>query len=138
MEFEVKSPLLGFEEITKMKLVKIDDVFMKLQAMNEKEHPTFTLVNPYVLREYTFDMPSLVIDALELKEDSNILILNIVVVQDPIASSTVNFAAPIIFNIDNNTMTQTILDTATNDYGIAEPISNFIQKSQEEQQTEQS
>jgi len=134
MEFEVKSPLLGFEEVSKMKLIIIDDVFMKLQAKNEEEHPIFTLVNPYALREYKFDIPDVAIEALELTEDSNISILNIVVVQDPISASTVNFAAPIIFNTDNNTMIQIILDTSKNDFGIAEPISSFMTKNQEEEQ----
>jgi len=135
MEFEVKSPLLGFEEVSIMKLIIIDDVFMKLQAKNEKEHPIFTLVNPYALREYKFDIPDVAIKALELKDDSNISILNIVVVQNPISSSTVNFAAPIIFNTDNKTMVQVILDSSANDFGIAEPISNFLKKNQEEQET---
>jgi len=133
MEFEVKSPLLGFEEVSKMKLIMIDDVFMKLQAQNEKEHPIFTLVNPYALREYKFDIPDVAIEALELTDETNISVLNIVVVQDPISSSTVNFAAPIIFNTDNKTMIQIILETSSNDFGIAEPISNFLNKEQEEE-----
>jgi len=134
MEFEVKLPLLGFEEVTKMELIMIDDVFMKLQAKNEAEHPTFTLVNPYALREYKFDIPDSVIEALELKDDANVSILNIVVVQDPITSSTVNFIAPIIFNTDNKTMVQVILDTAKYNFAIAEPISHFMNKEEEQKE----
>jgi len=134
MEFEVKSPLLGFEDVTTMKLIIIDEVFMKLQAKNENEHPIFTLVNPFALREYEFDMPDSAIEMLNIKDDTNVSILNIVVVQDPITSSTVNFAAPIVFNTDNNTMIQIILDTSKNDFGIAEPISSFMNKEEETQE----
>ena len=48
MIFEVKSPILGFENVTKMKLEKIDELFMKLYNA-EYEVPHFTLVNPFLL-----------------------------------------------------------------------------------------
>ena len=57
MIFELKSPLLGFENITKMELKKIDDVFARLQVLDANE-PSFTLINPFVLREYNFEIPT--------------------------------------------------------------------------------
>ena len=56
MQFELKLPLLGFESIKQMELKKIDDIFMRLESVGEG--PSFTLINPYVLREYAFDIPA--------------------------------------------------------------------------------
>ncbi|RDU65032.1 flagellar assembly protein FliW [Helicobacter sp. MIT 14-3879] len=127
MEFEVKSPILGFENITKMKLEKIDDIFMKL-TNSSSSSPAFTLVNPFVLCEYSFEIPTAIQVLLDINEKSkNILIANIMVVYKEIKDSTINFIAPLVFNFDNHTMAQVVLDiTKYPQYNIAEPISNFI------------
>ncbi len=128
MEFEVKSPILGFENVNRMKLEKIDDVFMKLFNLDE-EHPSFTLVNPFALREYEFEIPLAIKLLLDLRENTNLLILNIMIVQNPIENSTVNFVAPVLFNFDNQTMGQVVLDsTRYVKFGLAEPISDYIVK----------
>ena len=93
MVFEVKLPILGFEEVKKMKLEKIDDLFMKLSNV-DSEVPHFTLVNPFLLREYEFDVPSNVKILLDLDNAKNLLIANIMVIQKPIENSTINFLAP--------------------------------------------
>ncbi|MDX1295522.1 MAG: flagellar assembly protein FliW, partial [Sulfurimonadaceae bacterium] len=53
MLFDLKAPLLGFESIKQMELQKIDDIFMRLKTPDADE-PSFTLINPFVLREYNF------------------------------------------------------------------------------------
>ncbi len=125
MLFDLKMPLLGFESIMKMRLEKVDDIFMRLKAPDEDE-PSFTLINPFVLRDYSFDIPVSVQQLMGIKEKSNLLIYNIIVVQNPIEKSVVNFIAPIVFNTDNNTMAQVIISDASQ-YGIAEPISTFLE-----------
>jgi flagellar assembly factor FliW len=72
--------------------------------------PTFTLINPYALRDYSFDIPKDVKVLLDINENSNILIYNIVVLHNPITDSVINFKAPLIFNKDNATMAQFILE----------------------------
>ncbi len=126
-EFEVKSPILGFESVTKMRLEKIDDFFMKLTNAEDKT-PTFTLVNPFCLREYDFELPNAIQVLLDLRADSrNILTANIMVVNKEIELSTINFIAPIVFNFDNKTMAQVVLDAFKYpQYSIAEPISTFL------------
>ena len=47
------------------------------------------------------------------------------IVQQPMDASTINFAAPIIFNTDNQTMAQLIISDVP-EFGIAEPISKYI------------
>jgi len=126
MKFDISVPLLGFENIKQVELQKIDDVFMKMISC-EDAHISFTLVDPFVLREYDFEVPNNVKNIMEIDEKSNLLILNIVLIQTPIESSVVNFIGPLIFNTDNNKAAQIILAESTK-YGVAEKISTFLNK----------
>ncbi|NCO00876.1 MAG: flagellar assembly protein FliW [Epsilonproteobacteria bacterium] len=126
MKFDISVPLLGFDNIKQVELQKIDDIFMKMQAV-EDEHISFTLINPFVLREYDFEVPKNIQELLEIDKDSNLLILNILLVQTPIEDSIVNFIGPLVFNTDNKKAAQIILPESTN-LGIAEKISTFLTK----------
>lgn len=127
MIFDVKSPILGFEKVAKMKLEKIDDIFIRLSNTDD-EVPVFTLINPFVLREYEFDVPVALKVLLDLENSKNIFTANIMVIQTPIQNSTINFLAPVIFNFDNHTMGQVVLDSLKYpQYGLAESISNYYQ-----------
>ncbi len=129
MVFEVKFPILGFENLKKMKLTKIDDLFMRLENVDDIT-PSFTLINPFLLREYNFSIPIYVKSLLDIKDDTNFLVFNIIIVAKPIENSTVNFIAPLVFNVDNNKMAQVVLDGAKYpDFGISEQISKYISKS---------
>lgn len=99
---------------------------MRLEALNE-EHISFTLINPFVLREYDFELPKSAQIALGATENSNLLILNIVLIQTPIEESIVNFIGPVIFNTDTKKAAQIILSNAPQ-YGVAEKISSFLNK----------
>ncbi len=123
MQFDLKLPLLGFDSVKQMELQKIDDYFMRLESIGEG--PSFTLINPYALREYSFDIPSSLQALMEINEKSNLLIYTIVIIHNPIEDSTINFLAPIIFNTDNQTMAQIIIDNR-NDFAIAEPIKHYL------------
>ncbi len=126
MKFDISVPLLGFEGIKQVELEKIDDIFMKLVS-NEDDHISFTLIDPFVLRDYDFEVLDSIKEMLEIDEKSNLLILNIVLVQTPIEDSVVNFVAPLIFNTDNKKAAQIILTESTK-YGVAEKISTFLKK----------
>ncbi len=126
MKFEMSVPLLGFDHIKEITLEKIDDIFMKMQASHD-EYISFTLIDPFVLREYDFEVPQNIQDTLEITNESNLLTLNIVLLQNPIEDSVVNFISPIIFNTDNKKAAQIILPETTK-YGIAEKISSFLNK----------
>lgn len=127
MKFDISVPLLGFEDVKEVELQKIDDVFMKMQSTTDK-HISFTLINPFILREYDFEIPDNIQNILEAKEDSNLLILNIVLIQTPIEDSIVNFVGPLIFNTDNNKAAQVILNNSK-EYSVAEKISTFLKSS---------
>ncbi len=127
MVYEVKSPLLGFENIKRMRLQKVDDIFMKLEEDDDSSNLSFILVDPFALRKYSFDIPLEFQKLLDIKRDSKLLVYNVMIIQNPIENSTINFLAPIIFNQDNKTMGQIILDnTKYQDFYIVEPISNYL------------
>ena len=126
MKFDIAVPLLGFDDIKEVALEKIDDIFMKMKSLTD-EHISFTLIDPFVLREYDFEIPDKTQELLEVTKESNILILNIVLIQTPIEDSVINFIGPIIFNTDNKKAAQILLQD-TIKYSVAEKISTFLKK----------
>ena len=109
MDFKVKKPILGFENVLKVELEEVDKLFATLNAIDGTQ-VGFTLINPYQLRDYSFDIPKDVQVLLDINENSNILVYNIVVLHNPITESVVNFKAPLVFNKDNNRMAQFIIN----------------------------
>ena len=127
MIFSVKSPILGFEHIKTMELIELDKFFVKLASKDDET--SFTMINPFALRSYEFDIPSYYEELMDIKDSSQLRIYNIIVVALPLEKSTVNFVAPIVCNMDNMTLSQVVLDvTKYPQYGQAEMIENFIQK----------
>lgn len=126
MQFDLKLPLLGFEAVSQMELQKLDEIFLRLESVGDG--PSFTLINPFALREYSFDIPSSLQALLGITPESNLLIYNIMILQTPIEKSTINFIAPLIFNTDNQTMAQIIVDNRA-DFGIAEPVEKYLKGS---------
>jgi flagellar assembly factor FliW len=125
MTYQVKTEILGFEDIRSVEFSEIDELFASIKS-NENETISFSLVNPYLLREYSFDLPSAAKILLEIDENSNILVYNIMVVQNPLEESKVNFLAPLIFNKDKGLMGQVVLRASENpDFGLAESIGSF-------------
>jgi len=121
MKFDVVLPILGFEDVKSFDLEKIDDNFFKLKS----DKVTFTLINPFLLRsDYDFEINENEQKALQIDDNTNFLVLNTMIVNTPFIESTVNFAAPIIFNMDKKLMGQVILENSN--YGLTEPLKNFI------------
>lgn len=123
--YEVKSSLLGFENISQMEIHNIDNLFSTMQDSNNK-NISFTIINPYVLREYSFDLPSDIKILLDINENSKVSVYNIVVIQEPLEKSVINFLAPIIVNNDNNKIAQAVLNKEKHpEFGMAETIQSF-------------
>jgi len=122
MKFEVILPILGFENIEEFELEKIDEVFFKLNGGDV----SFTLINPFSIKpDYDVIISESDKEKLDITEDSNILVLNNMIVASPLQNSTINFASPIIFNIDTQKMGQVILENAQN-YSLTDPLANYI------------
>ena len=125
MSYEVRGTILGFEDTEKVDITEIDELFSTMQDVTN-ENISFTLANPYTLREYSFDVPTDVKILLELNEKSNISVYNIVVIKKPLEDSIVNFLAPIIVNNDNKKVAQAVLDGKRHpDFGMNETIKSF-------------
>ena len=134
MLFEIKSPILGFEHVKQMKLERIDDVFLKISNASDQENniPSFTLINPFALREYEFEIPTSLELLLDLPNCKNMLIANIMVLSRPLEDSTINFLAPLLFNFDNRTMAQVVLDSIQYpQYSLAESFKLYCQPNKE-------
>ncbi|MCK9257990.1 MAG: flagellar assembly protein FliW [Sulfurospirillaceae bacterium] len=130
MIFNVASAIPGFSHVKTVELKKIDDFFMQLKS--GEDETSFTLINPYLLREYPFEIPSFYKEILQIDKESAILILNIMIVAKPIEHSTINFIAPVIFNTDSKTMAQVLLDQEKYpDYGIMEGIKDYLKGNDE-------
>lgn len=126
--YKVKSSILGFENIHSVEMHEIDDLFSTIQDINNK-NISFTIVNPYLLREYSFDLPSDIKILLDINESSNIKVYNIIVIQKPLEESKINFLAPIIVNEDNKKIAQAVLNKVNHpEFGMAETIKSFKEK----------
>lgn len=126
MEYAVKSPILGFEDMYSINLEKVDEMFVTIRD-TENEDISLTLVNPYTLREYSFDVPLSIKTLLDIDEKSKLSVYNVVVIQDPLDTSCINFLAPLIFNEDNKTVAQLVLDSNKHpDFAMAETIRSLL------------
>lgn len=127
MQFEIISPIHGFENSQYATLEKIDDLLMRLTLSNN-DKSTFMLVNPFMLRDYDFEVPDELSLKLDLDNSKDISIGNIMIASSKLEDSAINFIAPIVFNMQNNKMAQVILDSVKYpDFGIVEPIKEYLQ-----------
>ena len=125
MSYEVRGELLGFPDTLNVEITEIDEMFSTMKDV-DNEHISFTLVNPYVLREYSFNVPSDIKVLLKIDDTSKISVYNLLVIQKPLDQSVINFLAPIVINHDNNKLAQIVLDPMKHqDFGVAETIESF-------------
>ena len=128
MSYKVVSEILGFKDMQEIVIEPIDDFFSKMSDANNK-NISFILVNPHLLREYSFNLPQDIKTLLKIDNDTNITVYNILLVQKPLEKSTINFLAPIVINNDNKTLAQVVLEPKQNpDFGMAERIESFKQE----------
>ncbi len=127
MVFDIVSPILGFEDIKKVKYIKIDDYFSRIESKDQKREISFTLIETPKIRKYEFEIPKFYKDLLQIEQNTSILIYSIVIIQNPIQNSTMNLLAPLILNLDKKLLAQITLDSAKYpDFNILEPIKRYI------------
>jgi len=119
MKYKVVYPILGFEDEKEYELTQIEGPFYKLEGNKS----TFTLIDPFFLRDYDFEISDEIANNLKLNEN-NVMVLNIIILNKPFEESTVNFAAPLIFNKEDKLMGQIVLDSYN--YSLEEPIKKFL------------
>ncbi len=122
MKIKAVSPIFGFEKIKEYSIDKIDDFFSILSA----DDISFTLINPKKLREYDFEIPSFYKELLNYPDDK-ITPYCIVVLQNPLEESAINFLAPILINEEKKVLVQVALDeNRYSDYLIADKIKRYL------------
>lgn len=125
MSYDVRGELLGFPDTHTVTITEIDSLFSTLKDTSN-DSITFTVVNPYALREYSFDIPLDIKILLDINEKSSLSVYNILVIQKPIEESCINFLAPIVINNDNKKLAQIVLEPRKNpDFGMTETIKSF-------------
>lgn len=125
MTYNVRGEILGFPETTKVDITEVDELFSTMVDTNNRTI-SFTMINPYLLREYSFDIPIDIKILLEIDANSKLSVYNILIIQKPLEKSTINFLAPIVINHDNNKLAQIILEPSKNqNFGMAETIKSF-------------
>lgn len=125
MKFQVKSEILGFSDMKEVELSELDEMFSTLRS-SEDENVSFTLVNPHLLRDYSFDISNEVETLLGIQDDKDLSVFNIVLIQEPIGESKVDFLAPLVFNKANNTVAQVMVDpTLFPHFGLTETLGTY-------------
>lgn len=135
MRYAIKAPILGFEYISSVEIVKIDEYFSKIIAQNDDTNHQLAhniemmLVNPYTLREYSFIIPKYIESLLEIDSTSRLEVYCIVVLQRNVEDSMVNFLAPLVFNTANKTAGQIALSMIEYpDFGFKESLKSFMRQ----------
>jgi flagellar assembly factor FliW len=104
----------GFENVKRFVLIDSDEEglpFKWIQGVDEPK-PAFVIVDPFVIRrDYEINLNDEVLDELEIKSQSDVLVFCIVVVPEDISKMTVNLQAPLVINTVNRKGRQLILDT---------------------------
>jgi flagellar assembly factor FliW len=126
MVYELKSPILGFEDLDQVEFEELDESFAKIRSTSNS-YIELHLVNPYSLREYSFDIPKYVQVLLDISDKTNLLVYCVLIVQTPINNSKVNFLAPIIFNKDNAKAAQIALSVKDYpNFKVADDLKNYM------------
>ncbi|MDR2905592.1 MAG: flagellar assembly protein FliW [Helicobacteraceae bacterium] len=130
MKFKIKAPILGFDQVKEVDLQESDELFAAITD-TDNSGLAWTLVNPYHLREYSFDLTPQVQETLKINEKSNLLVYNVLVRGNATDDSVINFLAPIVFNKDEQIAAQLVLDGKQYpEFGVAQKLSEFVPSAQ--------
>lgn len=102
----------GFENENEYLLLPIEgnDMFQVLQSTHTPA-VAFIVTNPYTLVEdYSFDIDEPTIELLNIEKPEDVFILGILTLKQPFETSTINLQAPLIFQMNNRTAKQMILN----------------------------
>src|SRR5699024_10408089 len=104
--------LPGFQDESSFVLLDIpnNEVLQILQSVQTPEL-AFIVANPHdFYKDYAFKLDEPTLDALQIKEGKEIVILSIMTIQEPFSESTINLKAPIIIHANKRLGKQCILN----------------------------
>lgn len=102
----------GFESEKEFALLPIEgnSTFQVLQS-TKSGAVAFIVTNPYTLIEdYTFDIDEPTIELLNIEKPEDVFVLAILTLKQPFETSTINLQAPLIFQLNNKTAKQMIIN----------------------------
>ncbi|MCK9337956.1 MAG: flagellar assembly protein FliW [Arcobacteraceae bacterium] len=112
VSYEVKNPILGFENIEKVTLEQNDGITSILKGCGT-DCVQLTLINTFIGGS-DFVIPSGIKVLLDITDNTNYSVYFVVVLnKKSIQNSTINLGSPMIFNEDNHTMAQLSVNTET-------------------------
>lgn len=117
-----KKGLPGFEGLKKYILFPVEqnDLFSILQSL-EDESIGLVVVSPFdVINEYEFKIQDELLDSLDIKSESEVMVINTVTLSSMVENITVNLKAPIIINTRLGLGEQIILDK--DEYKVKHPL----------------
>lgn len=106
MEYTVKQPIAGFENVKKVLIEKNDGTTCLLKSIDKDNYMQIALVHAQA--NSTVDVSDEIQKLLGLKDDSNCSIYYPVIIDKNVEKSLVNNNAPFLFNEDNKTVAQCI------------------------------
>ena len=110
IHFETGIP--GFPEEKEFVILDIpgNDVLQIMQSVNHS-NLAFFITNPHhFYHDYSFELDGSLLDSLNVKQQSDIVVFVIMTIQEPFAKSTLNLQAPVIINSANKSGKQFILN----------------------------
>jgi flagellar assembly factor FliW len=119
---DFKRGLPGFETLNKFILFSVEEneVFNVLHSI-EDETIGLIVVSPFsIIEDYEINLADNVVEALKIKKEADVMIVNTVTLNSELKNTTVNLKAPIIININERLGEQIILDDGK--YSIKHPL----------------
>ena len=110
--FTLENGIVGFPELTRYVLVRLDDQGLVFDLRAVDDHRVRFVVVPSVafFPNYAPEVDDSVASSLELESNQDTLVLVIVTVGATIAESTANLMAPIVLNARSRIGAQVVLD----------------------------
>jgi len=125
-----KRGLPGFELLRKFAVIALEDTkpIQWLVSLEDKE-VSLPVIDPWLVRtDYHLNIPKNLVDYLGITNEDKIFILTVVRIPDPKPEAmTINLAAPIIINLDNNQAIQYIPEKS--EYSIRHFLKEELERS---------
>lgn len=120
-----KEGIFGLEHLKRMIVIILEQTkpFYWLQAIDEDI--SFPVISPFEIDSgYSPIIDDSVFEKIDLKNETDLLVLSVAVIPDDIKRMTANLAAPILINIADNYGCQVLIEKG--DYDIRHPIFNVV------------
>ena len=102
----------GFKDEKEFVLLPLDEdsLFVIMQSVNTPELAFITIEPRNIIKDYEFVISEKTEELLQIDGIEDIILLNIVNIKDKLKDMTINLAAPLVININENLGKQIILD----------------------------